>query len=88
VDEGEGWRGTRATALAYTLIALAYGVLIARAIWSPRGAMEFLLGLVFVVVGFDAVLEILGAFIWGPRSRWIRGTALAAAALLYALLPT
>jgi hypothetical protein len=43
--------------------------------------VEFPLGLVFVVVGFDAILEILGAFVWGPRSRWIRGATLAAAAL-------
>jgi hypothetical protein len=79
---GEGWRRPRATtALAYALIVLAYGVLIARLIWSPRGAVEFPLGLVFVVVGVDAILEILGAFVWGPRSRWIRGATLAAAAL-------
>ena len=84
------WGLDTSAAVPLALIPICFGLLLATLIWPEqlaRGAVGYLLGMLFVAAGIESLLEIISGFIWGPSARYIRGFLLGIAALLYSSIP-
>jgi hypothetical protein len=84
------WGLDTSATVATALIAVCAVALVAMLVWPAalaHGLSAFVVGLLFAAAGLDGIFELIGGFIWGGRSRYLRGAALMALALTYALLP-
>lgn len=83
------WGLGTGTRLTTSLIAICFVGLIARIIWPEplsTGWTGYLFGLLYVAAAFEAIMEFASGFTWQDGARYARGSLLAGAALMYAVL--
>jgi hypothetical protein len=84
------WGYSTSAVAATGLVAVSTGLLIATLIWPTRlgiGITDFLIGMFFVAAAVDGLMELVSGFVWGGKTRWVRGAALGSLTLTYTLLP-
>ena len=71
------------------LIAICFAGVIARTIWPgplSNGWTGYLFGMLYLAAALEAIMELTSGFTWQSGPRYVRGSLLAGAVLLYVVL--